>query len=107
MEAIQFIRGDSFSFKFKYQNIKQEEIAEIILTCRKLPTFESPILFQKTLENGDFRIDEEYIHGEFKPEDTELLEYGTYCFDIEVTTTSNYRKTKFGELELLEECTMH
>ena len=107
---MQLVRGDTFKFKFlvKFkdnQTVLEEDVKELFVTIKK-NEYTSKILFQKTL--NDVEIDEEgYVHIEFKPEDTETLEYGKYVADIEITLTSGVRKTKFFDFELLSETTFH
>lgn len=105
-----FIRGDSFPFKFKINSkegtlISKEDIDTLILTCREYPNKNSKALFTKDI--NDFLNDKEYYHGIFKPEDTENLKYQTYYFDIEVTLKNNYRKTLYDSFTLTEECSFH
>ena len=106
-----FVRGDTFAFKVKILKsdktiVKKDELKSVFLTVRKSVFQASPILFQKTIE--DIEIDEEgYCHIKFESNDTEKLPYGIYYFDIEVTTISNYRKTKLFQFKLTEETTMH
>ena len=108
---ISFVRGDTFPFKFKLTMkdetiIKKEDIDTLFVTIRKYANKSSPIIFEKTLD--DVEIDEEgYGHVKFNPEDTEELIYGSYFFDIEITLTNGYRKTKTCQFTLTKETTIH
>ena len=56
----------------------------------------------------DIEIDDEgYGHAIFKPEDTENLQYGFYCFDIEITLKNGYRKSRLYYFEITPESTIH
>lgn len=107
----EFIRGDTFAFKFSimYKDktpIKKEDIKTLFITCRKYASKDFPIIFQKTID--DVEIDEEgYCHAKFNPEDTQELMYGSYFFDIEVTTKGGYRKTKLYEFKIGKETSIH
>lgn len=107
----EFTRGDTFAFKTPItfadgKPIKKDDLESLYITCRVLPTEHSPILFQKTLE--EVTIDSNgYCHIVFQPEDTETFKYGTYYFDIEVTTKSGYRKTSLNTFKLTKETTVH
>ena len=106
-ENISFIRGDTFPFKVKIHSkttITKEDIDTLFVTCRKIASEVSPILFQKTLD--DVEISDNYIHITFKPEDTENLEYEKYCFDVELTLKNGVRKTKFATFTLDNETTI-
>lgn len=108
---IKFVRGDSCLFKVKLalqgnETISMSDIDNIIITCRQYPDIESEVLFKKVKE--DVTLDEDgYLHFNFKPEDTQTLAYGTYCFDIEITMTTGYRKSKMFRFELTDETTIH
>ena len=107
----EFVRGDSFCFKIKLldadkQPIIADKISELFVTFRKYTNDDSPIIFQKNLE--DVTIDEYgYCHVAFNPEDTQDLPYGEYYFDMEVTLNSGYRKSRLYEIELTKETTIH
>lgn len=106
-ENVSFIRGDTFAFKVKIKSettITKEDIDTLFVTCRRMASEFSPILFQKTLD--DVEISDNYIHIVFKPEDTENLEYGKYCFDIELTLKNGVRATKFATFTLDKETTI-
>lgn len=108
---LKFVRGDTCSLKVKLTLdgdgvIQIGDIDTIFITCRQKPDKNSDILFQKTKE--DIVIDQDaFLHFQFDPDDTENLYYGLYYFDIEITLTSGYRKTKLYTFELTEETTMH
>ena len=108
---MEFIRGDTFAFKFSIklangQIPTKEDISTLFVTVRKYATRSSAIIFEKTLE--DVEIDEDgYCHVKFNPEDTENLLYGSYFFDVEITTTGGYRKSKLFQFNLTKETTIH
>ena len=108
---MQFVRGDSFLFKVLLgskgdEPINQNLVQTLYITFRKYANIDSDIIFQKTL--SDVRIDDDgYCHASFLPEDTEDLAYGKYFFDIEVTLTNGYRKSRLYEVELTKETTIH
>jgi len=107
---IEFTRGDTFAFKTQItyadgSPIKIEDIKSIYITSRVFPTKESPVIFQKTLE--DISIDNEgFCHVVFLPIDTEKLDYREYYFDIEITLNSGFKKTKLYKFKLTEETTI-
>lgn len=108
---MEFIRGDTFAFKFliKLTNkaiITKEDIETLFITTRKIARKSSEVIFQKTLD--DVEIDAEgYCHVKFNPKDTENLSYGSYFFDVEITTTSGYRKSKLFQFTITKETTIH
>lgn len=107
---MEFIRGDTYSFKtlLKFKDntaITKSDLESLFITCKK-NVYTEDIIFQKGLD--DVEIDSEgYCHIVFEPKDTEQLEYGTYVFDLEITTKSGYRKTKLFQFEISGETTFH
>ena len=108
---IEFVRGDSFPFYFGLNHkdgtpVTMSEIDTLFITCRIKPDSAFPVLFKKTKD--DVTLDEQgNCHVLFEPKDTEELEYGFYCFDIEVTLMNGYRKTALHEFNLTKESTTH
>ena len=108
---IEFVRGDTFAFKVKipYKDgtpVTLNAIDTLLITVRKMAQKQSPILFQKTL--NDVTIDENgYCHCVFNPEDTETLIYGPYYFDIEVTLKGGYRKSRLYQFNITKETSIH
>lgn len=107
---LQFIRGDSFEFGIPIQYddgtvVKESDIDTLIFTCRKTNDKASPILIEKTKDK--FKFEDNVYWLTIEPTDTEMLDYGTYNFDVEVTLTDGYRKTFKSSFELTYECTMH
>lgn len=108
---MEFIRGDTFAFKFpiKLANkaiITKNDIYTLFITARKYTTETSPILFQKTLDDVEIDTDG-YCHVKINPEDTEKLTYRLYYFDVEITLKNGYRKSKLFEFKLTQETTIH
>lgn len=107
---MQFIRGDTFAFKFLIKRkdgtvINLNDIASLYITI-KTSIYSNEIILKKTLD--DVEVDENgYVHVVFKPSDTENLDYNKYIGDIEITLTNEYRKTKVFEMELMGETTFH
>ena len=113
MDSINFTRGDTFSFKFKVKDkqnnyLLKTDLSSLLVTCRKNPDRNYPILFQKTIE--DIEQDQDnYFHVILNPEDTETLNYPSDCYyiDIEATTRNGFRKTRIYELNLDKETSIH
>lgn len=104
-----FVRGDTFAFKFLIKTeespINTNDIDTLYITCKKGTDNISETIFQKNLE--DVTIENGYCHVVFEPKDTQKLNYGRYYFDIEITLKSGYRKTKLYTFTLTEETTLH
>lgn len=107
---MKFVKGDTQAFKFKIttkdgEDVERGDISALLITCKKAPSDNSPVIFQKTLE--DVTLEDGYYHAVFAPEDTQSLPIGKYYFDIEVTLARGYRKTKLVAFELTAETTVH
>lgn len=101
------IRGDTGAFKFQRLDSSGEPITAtptaIYFTVKKSYTYSSDI-FQKTL--ADMTMDEDGTwHFIIAPEDTASLDYGTYVYDLEVTTEDYVQTIAKGKLMLEEEAT--
>lgn len=109
--AFKFVRGDTMPFKTPINlkdgtSIRTEDIGTLFITAREKPLITAPIIFQKTLE--DVTIDQEgYLHVIIEPEDTQELPYGEYFFDIQITSKTNYRKTRLFKFKLTGETTIY
>ena len=109
---ISIARGDQKPLNFKIKNNKGElyadiDIDEIILTCRKYPNIESPIIFEKKKSTGDIVYDEtsKSFSTLLASNDTNGLDYGTYGFDIEIHIDPII-STKTGVIKITEEYTI-
>lgn len=101
------IRGDTGAFKFQRLDSTGEPITAtptaMYFTVKKLYSCSSDV-FQKTL--ADMTMDEDGTwHFIIAPEDTATLDYGTYVFDLEVTTADYVQTIAKGKLCIDEEAT--
>lgn len=80
------VRGESFPVEFEIKDEGNNNLLadEVIITCRKLPFEDSPILFQKKLSDNTIT----YLDNKYKfvilEDDTKDLDYGTYGYDIKI-----------------------
>lgn len=100
-------RGDTGFFKFKRIDAQGNPITStpesLYFTVKK--SFSSnTALFQKSLSNITLGEDN-FWHFTIEPEDTINLKYGSYVFDIEVTTNTYVLTICKGQLEITEEST--
>ena len=112
MNKIEFIRGDTFPMKFQIVDsegnpIPKTDLSSLYLTCRRKNLKESPILFQKTIDDFNYDDEDEYYYIKIDPEDTRELEYGTYNFDIEATFKDGYVNTLKSSFKITEEDTIY
>lgn len=101
------VRGDTGAIKFQRLDSSGEPITvaptAMYFTVKKSYT-NSTDIFQKTL--ADMTMDEDGTwHFIIAPEDTASLDYGSYVFDLEVTTNDYVQTIAKGKLILEEEAT--
>ena len=105
--SIEMVRGDSADFDI-YLPIKNEQgeiigeytlqEGDVLLFTVKKNTKTDEVIFQKSGQ-----------HVEILPEDTELLPYGKYVYDVELTYASGFRDTVIRptEFKITQEATFH
>ena len=108
---LEFIRGDTFRFKFKIKDKEGKEIKptedsfQLYFTVKKSNRSED-VIIQKTLINGiEYNAEDEYYHVEITSEDTSNLNYGSYVYDIELKSETIVKTLIIGQLTLTEEVT--
>lgn len=84
---IELVRGESFPIEFSLKDESGESIqaTEIVVTCRKAPSKDSKILFQKKLSENEITYDNGIYTFNIEEDDTKDLEYGSYGYDIKVS----------------------
>lgn len=108
---IEFIRGDTYSFRFQ-RKLKNDEIIterpdQIFFSVKDYYKDEE-LLFQKRLSNGTIIYDESdnYYYITINPEDTCNLEMGkSYYFDIVIVKDKEVKTIVVGKMKLLIEVT--
>lgn len=109
MLNISFIRGDSFEKGFNLIDSSTHEpiltqFDDIYFTVKRAST-DRRFLLQKKLSDGGIQSDGNGHYTIYiEPNDTDGMAFGEYVFDIEIKS-SDFVKTFFGELELLQEVT--
>lgn len=102
------VRGDSRGFKFRRRNRSTHnpilDTPEALYFTIKTNFKTEAYLFQKKLDNM-YMSEDGYWHFLLNPEDTEDLDYGKYCWDIEVIQSGYKTTISRGYLELLNEAT--
>jgi hypothetical protein len=83
---MRIIRGDSKTFTFQRKDKNGDVITEkpdkMYLTIKQ-NEYEKQVLIQKTFDNG-IRFENDTYYVEFKPEDTDNLNFGEYVYAIEI-----------------------
>lgn len=94
---LEFTRGDTKKFKFRLRDKNKQPIElaptdKLYLTAKKDPN-SNAIIFQKTIGNGIELKEDGYYHVTINPDDTNQLPYGTYGYDVQITTVTGKTKT--------------
>lgn len=101
------VRGDTGAFKFQRLNAGGEPITStpdsMFFTVKKTFSTNTYVL-QKNLSDMTLGEDDCW-HFVLEPNDTASLDYGTYVYDIEVTTGEYVQTIAKGKLMLEEEAT--
>lgn len=107
----EFIRGDTFPFKFKLKDKNGQEIIlsntdNLYFTVKKTSK-STERAFQKTLAGGEIVYGEDgYYHITIESDDTAELDYGDYRYDIELKSATGIVKTLIlGTITLTDEIT--
>ncbi|MCI8466991.1 MAG: hypothetical protein HFI08_02215 [Bacilli bacterium] len=107
---IEFIRGDTYSFRFQ-RKLKNEEIIterpdQVFFSVKEYYSDEE-CLFQKRLSNNTIIYDESdhYYYITIESEDTCNLEFGTYDFDIVIVKDNDIKTITVGKIKLLKDVT--
>ena len=78
---IKVTRGDSLSFIFEIEDLKQD-LSAAFFTCKQNADDKNP-LFEKTLTNGISKIGDGKYLVRLSPGDTSLIE-GKYPYDLQI-----------------------
>lgn len=101
------VRADNKTFNIERYNkdndLIMEQAEELVITFKK-NCFTSEILFQKKLSDNSITFAEGIYTFEIKSEDTEKLDYGTYCFDVVVFENGKKRTVLLDELKVTAHC---
>lgn len=102
-------RGDTKVYKFQRTGpdgkVIREKAAKIFFTVKRT-NLPNEFLLQKTLDNMQFDAEDGTYRLTIDPEDTEGLPFGTYKYDLQVTSDSGAVTTvAFGGFRLMEEVT--
>lgn len=101
------VRGDSRAYKFRRRTYAGETITDtpesLYFTLKTSFKTEDYVL-QKRLGNMNITQDG-YWHFLLTPQDTESLDYGRYCWDIQVVQDGYKTTIARGYLELTNEST--
>lgn len=104
---ISFFRGDTYSFKFQRKRNGQviEDLPKQIYFSVKDNYYTKKLIFQKKLNEGIVKQDDNYYVCTINPDDTDGLDYVEYNYDIEVVTDTYKKTIASGLLNLKKETT--
>ena len=104
---MEFFRGDTYNFKFQRMS-KGQTITELpnnIYFTVKDGYYTDNVIFQKKLNDGITKDDEDWYHVMISPSDTNGLEYKDYNYDLEVITDTYTKTINSGVLRFKKETT--
>jgi len=104
---MQITRGDTSAYKFQCKNSSGEVIldrADKVYFTVKKSYEDSAAVLQKTIDDMTFDQEGNY-HFTIEASDTEMLDYGTYVYDIEITRGSVVKTISQGNFKITYEAT--
>lgn len=110
MLSISMPRGDLVKKRIAIRDsgtgdITSSDFDDIFFTVKKAYHYPNYI-FQKRYSTGEIVKGEDgYYYLTIKPEDTDLLAFGTYDFDIELYKQDEIKQTTTGKLIITQEVT--
>ena len=97
------VRGDTLSFGIELEGLDQD-LETAYFTCRKSFDDDKP-LFEKSLDNGIYKVYDNYYGVRIAPEDTADLEAGKYHYDLEVSVNGDVFTIMIGYLQVIPDVT--
>lgn len=102
------VRGDTFAFDLRLNDVEPESVKAIYFTAKKKQTLpDSDAIFQKTIGDG-ITQDEEDIqlwHVRVAPEDTTNVASGGYYYDIQVNIEDDVYTLFGGKIDIQQDTT--
>ena len=100
---INMVRGDTLAFGLDFENLDQN--LESAFFSVKVNATDDYYIFQKSLENGIYKVaDNEYI-VRIAPEDTAELDAGNYNFDLQISANGEVFTIMLGIIVLEQDVT--
>lgn len=100
---INMVRGDTLAFGLDFENLDQD--LESAFFSVKVNATDDYYIFQKSLENGIYKVaDNEYI-VRIAPEDTAELDAGNYNFDLQISANGEVFTIMLGIIVLEQDVT--
>lgn len=100
---INMVRGDTLAFGLDFENLDQD--LESAFFSVKVNATDDYYIFQKSLENGIYKVaDNEYI-VRVAPEDTAELDAGNYNFDLQISANGEVFTIMLGIIVLEQDVT--
>lgn len=107
---IRHIKGDTYSHPFYVQGLGQD-LESVYFTCRDGLNDDSPVLFEKSLNNGitymyyDAETDTRTYLVRISPSDTKDLQAGTYYYDEQIAVNGDVFTQMKGKFILEQDVT--
>lgn len=99
----EMVRGDSLIFTFEVENLN-EDLVSCYFSCKK--DIDDPeYVFQKTLEDGIQKVEENKYKVRVAPLDTKELEIGSYIYDLQIGVEEDIFTVMTGQLKIEKEIT--
>lgn len=97
------IRGDSLIFTFEVEDLN-EDLVSCYFSCKQ-DIEDDEYIFQKTLEDGIEKVEENKYRVRVAPLDTKELEIGNYIYDLQIGVGEDIFTVMIGQLKIEKEIT--
>lgn len=99
----EMIRGDSLIFTFEIEELN-DDLSSCYFSCKKDIDDES-YTFQKYLDNGIEKVEENKYKVRIAPDDTKTLDIGNYIYDLQIGVGEDIFTVMTGQLKIGKEIT--
>ena len=99
---ISMVKGDTLAFGIEIEGVSTLESA--YFSCKKNKDDENYI-FQKSIENGIYKVADGKYGIRVAPEDTKNVDAGIYYYDLQIQVNLDIYTVLIGQLEIVEEIT--
>lgn len=99
---LSMVKGDTLSFGIEIEGV--DELENAFFSC-KANKGDEDYIFQKSLNDGVFKIENGKYGIRVAPQDTEGIEAGIYYYDLQIQVNLDVFTVLIGRLEIVQDIT--
>lgn len=100
---LSMVKGDTLAFGFEIEGV--DDLENAYFSC-KANKGDDVYIFQKSLGNGIYKVDNGKYGVRVPPPDTKNIEAGNYYYDLQIQVNLDVYTVLIGKLEIVEEITI-